>query len=204
MHSFPSDGGLIIFLRLPEKGKVKTRLAATVGDDQALNIYQQLISYTLELASLSPQKVYLFFDGGLPTEADRDVRFSYYKQSDGDLGMKMLNAISFVLNYHTKAIVIGSDCPDLSLAILTESFTRLEDNSVVLGPAIDGGYYLIGCKAVYPSLFEDIQWSTATVLNATIEKIKKEKLTYSLLETLSDIDSEEDWNQFVHRKKLSS
>jgi len=200
MHPVPSDGGLIIFLRLPERGKVKTRLAATVGDDLALQIYNHLVSSALKLASLSGIKVYLFFNGGLPPEAGRVADFSYHIQSDGDLGMKMAQALSMVLNHHEKAVVIGSDCPDLSVSILMESFSRLEDNSIVLGPATDGGYYLLACKKVYPTLFEDISWSTSAVLNQTIEKIKKEYLSYTLLEKLSDIDTEEDWIRYTNQK----
>jgi rSAM/selenodomain-associated transferase 1 len=199
MVSVPSDDALIIFLRLPEKGKVKTRLAATVGEEMALHIYKHLVSCVMELASSSGKKVYLFFKDALPPESDRDKRFSYHIQSEGNLGMKMANALSYVLNHHDKAVVIGSDCPELSLSMLEKSYSLLEDNTIVIGPAQDGGYYLLGCKKAYPSLFEDISWSTSSVLRQTIEKIKEENLSYLLLDTLSDIDSEEDWKRYTTR-----
>ncbi len=108
----------------------------------------------------------------------------------------MAEAISYVLQFHSKAVIIGSDCPLLSSSTLRESFTTLDMHDIVLGPAIDGGYYLIGCKKLYGTLFDDIQWSTPHVMQQTIEKIIAANQTYRLLTQLSDIDTEEDWNRY--------
>jgi rSAM/selenodomain-associated transferase 1 len=196
MHKIPVDGGLIVFLRLPQWGKVKTRLASTMGQDVALSIYRKLISRTLTAASESGYAVYLFYEGGLPSLEERNPAFSYHIQSSGDLGKKIVEAISYVLQFHTKAVIIGSDCPLLSSSILKESFIALDTNDVVLGPAMDGGYYLFGCKNLYTSVFDDIQWSSPSVLEQTIEKIIAASLRYHLLTPLSDIDTEEDWIRY--------
>lgn len=196
MQNHPFDGGLIVFLRLPQWGKVKTRLANTMGQDVALSIYKELSSRTLTAAAESGYAVYVFYDGGLPSNEERNPAFSYHLQSPGDLGLKMAEAISYVLQFHTKAVIIGSDCPLLTSSILQESFNALDTHDTILGPAMDGGYYLLGCKNLVNSLFADIQWSTPSVLTRTIEEIIRANLSYHLLPPLADIDTEDDWNHF--------
>lgn len=196
MNKNPVDGGLIVFLRLPKWGKVKTRLATTMGHDVALSIYKELISLTLTAASGSGYETYLFYDDGLPSLEERNPNFSYHLQAIGDLGLKMAEAISYVLQFHTKAVIIGSDCPLLSSSLLKESFNALDNNDVVLGPAMDGGYYLLGCRNLVKPLFNEIQWSTPYVLEQTIEKIVAASMTYRLLIPLSDIDNEVDWIRY--------
>ena len=191
-----ADSALIIFLRLPISGKVKTRIAATEGDDHALAIYLQLMDITLELAANSEKPVYLFFEGGLPELSARQPGYIYLPQSSGDLGKKMADAFSLVLQNHAKAVLIGSDCPTLSKVILNKAFSQLDLDDIVLGPSRDGGYYLIGCKNPHPEIFEGITWSTPSVLESTIQRIRKEKLTFSLLEELVDIDTAADWHQY--------
>lgn len=195
LHSF-ADTALIIFLRLPELGKVKTRIASTEGDSGALEIYLQLTAITLDLAAQSDQPVYLFYEGGLPQVHDQQPAYTYLPQSTGDLGKKMADAFSQVLKHHAKAVIIGSDCPSLTTTILHEAYARLELNDIVLGPSVDGGYYLIGCKKVHHMLFEGISWSTPSVMAFTIERIQNEGLTFCLLEELMDIDTASDWHQY--------
>lgn len=197
MPQIPVDAGLIVFLRLPEKGKVKTRLAATLGEEAALEIYKQLVSITLDIVTRSQIPTYLFYSGGLPAESEREARFSYQMQLDGDLGSKMLDALSFVLTLHKKALIIGSDCPDLTPEILHAGCKSLDEKNIVLGPANDGGYYLLGCTEQFPALFADIIWSTPSVLDQTIEKIKDANLSWYLLEKLNDIDTAEDWIRYT-------
>lgn len=192
-----ADAGLVVFLRFPEKGKVKSRLAATVGEHIALEIYNRLITITLDLASRSGIPAYLFFDSRLPDIKDRDPAFTYLLQTEGNLGLKMKEALAFVLERHSKAIIIGSDCPLLTPSILQKSISVLKEEDLVLGPATDGGYYLLGCRRITASLFEDIPWSTPMVLDQTIEKIKMAGLSYRLLDLLTDIDTEEDWLRYV-------
>ncbi len=196
MPQIPVDAGLVVFLRLPEKGKVKTRLAATLGEEAALEIYKKLVSITLDIVIRSEIPTYLFYTDGLPPASTRDARFSYHIQADGDLGSRMADALSFVLSLHQKALIIGTDCPGLTPEILDAGYRSLDEKDIVLGPADDGGYYLLGCIELHPALFANIKWSTPSVMDQTIEKIKEANLSYCLLEKLHDIDTAEDWNRF--------
>ena len=197
MPQIPVDAGLVVFLRLPEKGKVKTRLAATLGEEAALEIYKKLVSITLDIVIRSEIPTYLFYTDGLPLAPTRDTRFSYHIQADGDLGSRMADALSFVLSLHQKALIIGSDCPGLTPEILDAGYRSLDEKDIVLGPADDGGYYLLGCIELHPALFANIKWSTPSVLDQTIEKIKEANLSYCLLEKLHDIDTAEDWIRYT-------
>lgn len=196
MPQIPVDAGLVVFLRLPDKGKVKTRLAATLGEEAALEIYKKLVYITLDTVTRSGIPAYLFYTDGLPPAGERDPRFSYHIQLDGDLGTKMADALSFVLSLHKKALIIGSDCPDLTPEILHACCRSLDEKDIILGPAGDGGYYLLGCSELHPVLFADIEWSTSSVLDQTIEKIMEANLSYGLLERLHDIDRAEDWIRY--------
>ena len=197
MSQIPVDAGLVVFLRLPDKGKVKTRLAATLGEEAALEIYKKLVSITLDIAIRSEIPTYLFYADGLPPASTRDARFSYHIQANGDLGSRMADALSFVLSLHQKALIIGSDCPGLTPEILHAGCTSLDEKDFVLGPADDGGYYLLGCIELHPALFANIKWSTPSVLDQTIEKIKEANLSHCLLEKLHDIDKAEDWIRYT-------
>ena len=198
MHHDITVGALIVFLRLPERGKVKTRLAEGLGPDEALRIYTLLTNHTLATAARLARPVYLFYDGGLPE--DKTASFSYQIQGQGDLGQKMMHALSFVLRLHPKAVVIGSDCPGITQGILMEAFSRLEEVDIVIGPATDGGYYLLGCKKIIPDLFHSIDWGTDAVLKQTMEKIRGTNLSWHFLPTLNDIDTAEDWKTFQETK----
>jgi uncharacterized protein len=189
-----SDCGCIVFLRLPEKGKVKTRLAATAGDDKALEVYTQLITITIDVVSKLAIQVYLFYEGGLPVI--RNNAFQYILQPPGDLGFKMESAIRLILQKHDKAIIIGSDCPFISHHDINEAIHHLEENDFVMGPAEDGGIYLFACKKFYPALFDNIPWSTSLVMEAISLAINKMGKSLYRLRTLHDIDVEEDWVRY--------
>jgi rSAM/selenodomain-associated transferase 1 len=113
-----------------------------------------------------------------------------------DLGEKMANAITEILKRGRKAVIIGSDIPDLDRSIIATAFAMLDHNDIVLGPAKDGGYYLIGMRAPHRRLFKDIPWSTAEVLSRTVEIIKASGLTCWLLSELSDLDTIEDYKKY--------
>jgi rSAM/selenodomain-associated transferase 1 len=115
----------------------------------------------------------------------------------------MADAFARVINHHRKAVIIGSDCPGLTTLIINDAFAVLETNDIVLGPANDGGYYLLGCKKVYPALFEGIAWSTPYVLGQTIEKIENENLSYRLLDHLTDIDTLQDWLRYKDQSNVT-
>lgn len=189
--------GLIIFIKNPVLGTVKTRLAAELGDERALKIYLQLIRHTREVALSLSARRYLFYaqyidhqDDWLPEHFVKEV------QPKGDLGHRMEMAFEKVLKEQEKAVIIGSDCASLSPGIVEEAFSVLDQHDVVIGPALDGGYYLLGMKALHPPLFRDMTWSNERVYSETINRIKAGNLSYGTVATLSDIDYAADWEKY--------
>ena len=190
-------GALIVFLKNPETCQIKTRIAATTGPAIAKSIYQVLTTLTLATVKASGIRSYLFYEGGLPAAKVEDPHISYHVQSSGDLGQRMQNALEFALQYHSGAVLIGSDCPDISTAMVKQALQQLDHHDLVLGPAVDGGYYLLGCKQIHPPLFDQIHWSSEKVLDQTLKKADAAHLSHVLLETLEDIDTEEDWKRYL-------
>ena len=108
----------------------------------------------------------------------------------------MKNAFQFVFQTHSKVLIIGSDCASLNRKILNDAFHKLEDFPFVIGPAMDGGYYLLGMNKLYPEVFENIKWSSKEVFSETLENIQKLNKSVYLLPELSDIDTVEDWQKY--------
>ncbi len=189
--------GLIIFVKNPELGKVKTRLAATVGDERALIIYRELMRHTREIALALNVNRYLFYSEWIPEKDDWSKdQFNKALQPKGDLGDRMAFAFQRVLAKEPKAVIIGSDCASLKPEIVKTAFDQLEKYDCTLGPALDGGYYLLGMREFQADLFQNMSWSTATVAGETLRRMKSKRKTCFLLPTLSDIDYEEDWKQY--------
>jgi uncharacterized protein len=196
-----SEKLILIFVRNVQIGKVKTRLAKTIGDDKALIVYIHLLNRTAEVAAEANAHKAVFYSEYIE-EADEFMVpvFQKYLQNGNDLGDKMKNAFvkAFSRGYQ-KVVIIGSDCYDLSPSILNDAFEKLNTHDVVMGPATDGGYYLLGMKQLHKSFFENKEWSTNNVLVDTLLDVKNEKLTYFLLPTLTDIDTEEDMNEALRK-----
>ena len=190
--------GIIVFIKNPELGKVKTRIAMSLGDKKALEIYSKLIGYTKGvLLQLSNVKKYVYYSSFVDLQDDwNNDKFEKCIQSKGDLGERMSNAFGETFQACDQLIIIGSDCPQLTPSHINEAFEKLKKHNLVIGPSHDGGYYLIGMDKHYPMLFQDIVWSTNTVFDDTIQIAKDNGLSVSKLETLSDIDYEEDWVKF--------
>ena len=191
---------LIIFTKNLVYGKVKTRLAATVGNDKALEIYKQLIKHTHSISHKAKANKFVFYSDSIEEE---DVWKNYQKQlqKGNDLGEKMANAFMYAFkNNYREAIIIGTDCPELDEQIIADAFEQLKKYDVIIGPAADGGYYLLGIKKLYRQLFEDIEWSTKTVFSATINQCNKNQLTHFVLPVLHDVDEEKDL-QYMKRIK---
>jgi rSAM/selenodomain-associated transferase 1 len=188
---------LIIFVRNPQVGKVKTRLAATVGAQKALEIYQQLLTHTMDITKDSAAEKYVFYAGEIPeTDMWKKAGFRQLLQKEADLGDKMLDAFKTVFSkQHSKVVIIGSDCIELSLSIIQQAFDSLDAHDAVIGPANDGGYYLLGMKKLHEPLFKNKHWSTEGVYAATIQDFHNASLHYFALPTLIDIDTEEDWKE---------
>ena len=189
---------LVLLAKRPRKGKVKTRLSNSIGEDEAFRIYQEILHKTNQtlLKTGVPVKIFLTGEGEyLPPSS-----FEIYEQQKGDVGMRMQHAISKALQTHDQVVLVGSDIPDLSPGIIAKAFTELEQKEVVLGPSEDGGYYLIGMRKMHASLFQGVTWSTSSVLTETLRKCAEEELSVSLVDTLNDIDTEADWKAYQSRK----
>lgn len=192
-----SNKALIIFVKNPELGKVKTRIARTAGDEKALRIYLELMKHTRQIALESSVDLLLFYSQEINTKDDwSNEQFTKHLQVETDLGGRMKAAFQKAFEDHDKVVIIGSDCASLNAEIIKNAFTALEDNSFVIGPTFDGGYYLLGMKQFEPSVFDDIQWSTDEVFPKTIERIQTLNAAYHLAPQLSDIDFEEDWEKY--------
>lgn len=188
---------IIIFVRKPERGKVKTRLAATMGEEIALDIYKKLLQHTHDaVLDVAADKFIFYTDAADENDLWSGKGFIKKTQASGDLGYKMQNAFAtvFAAGYE-KVVIIGSDCLQLTAEIINEAFEKLQINEVVIGPANDGGYYLLSMKKLLPFLFENIEWSTEQVYGQTVDILQKRKISYCKLITLIDIDTEEDWLQ---------
>jgi rSAM/selenodomain-associated transferase 1 len=185
---------IIIFAKNPVYGTVKTRLAVSVGNDEALKIYNQLSQHTKSVTeSLAVDKIVFYSDYIQGKDIWDNEKYKKQTQSGSDLGERMLNAFSFVFQGgYSKAVIVGTDCPALSEQIIQVAFKTLDDVDVVIGPAFDGGYYLLGLKRVYAFLFENIGWSTGDVLAETINRCKLHHLSFALLQQLHDVDEVKD------------
>lgn len=188
---------LLIFIRNPQLGKVKTRLAQTLGDEEALRIYHILLEKTRLAALGSAAQRRLFYSDAV-TSGDgwSESDFEKSVQHGGDLGARMADAFQRAFAAGAaRVLIIGSDCPELTGMLLDDAFACLHRDDFVLGPAPDGGYYLLGMRAFEPSVFEGIAWSTESVCAATLEKIRILGKTCALLPELSDVDTETDWRK---------
>jgi len=192
---------LIIFIKNPELGKAKTRIAKTTGDKKALSIYLELLQHTRATVQKSDCHRHLFYSNFIDKEdAWSNTDFSKKLQINGGLGEKMQAAFQEVHDRDDRTLIIGSDCGELTPQIIDQAFVALLTHDVVLGPTFDGGYYMIGMRKAHPELFQDIDWSTEQVYPQTLHKLKKNSTTYFELPRLHDIDFEEDylaWRQLT-------
>jgi rSAM/selenodomain-associated transferase 1 len=185
---------LLIFVKNSVKGQVKTRLARSLGESKALEIYRKLLQVTKKVtASLSVVKQVWYSDSIIEHDIWDKEHYTKFKQQGQNLGTRMSRAFqqSFKQNY-TKVVIIGSDCADLNDSHLNEAFQALDTHDVVIGPAEDGGYYLLGMTHFIPDLFEDIPWSQPTVYETTIRKLMNLSKSFHLLPALNDIDDLDD------------
>lgn len=190
---------LLLFIRNPRLGQVKTRLARTLGDGEALRIYLILLEKTRQAALGVPVERWLFYSDFLENGDEwSETDFQKKVQTGADLGERMENAFRQAFSAGAdKAVIIGSDCPGLHGTLLQEAFNRLDDADFVLGPTPDGGYYLLGMKQMEASVFRGIVWSTDTVRAETLRRIEESGKLCVFLPVLSDVDTEEDWRNAV-------
>ncbi len=183
---------IIIFQKNPEPGKVKTRLAATVGNENALKIYNILVEHTHSVIEQIEAKKYLFFSNFIEND-EKWVKYDKNVQKGEDLGLRMFNAISDVKKAGAeRVIVLGTDCYDLKSEHIQQAFELLETNDYCIGPALDGGYYLIGTTLPDESVFLNKEWSTESVFTEAKTNIHAMGKKMGILQALSDVDYEED------------
>jgi rSAM/selenodomain-associated transferase 1 len=186
---------ICLILKAPRTGTVKTRLAQDIGPKRATLIYRALVEH--QAKAIPPEwEVTVHFtppDAGMEMETwfkphlSGSVRF--VPQCDGDLGQRLINAVRTEFQLGAKRVfLIGGDCPGLSRDYLNYADRILNEKDVVIGPAMDGGYVLLGLKALHIELFEGIAWSTRSVLEQTLAAVHRQALSVGLLPTLEDID----------------
>lgn len=185
-----SRNHLIIFVKNPLLGKVKTRLAAAIGDEKALEVYLQLLDITRSECLKTACTRNIFYSDEITDDAWDNDHFNKFVQQGNDLGERMNNAFEQVFALGAKkAMIIGSDCPQLSSKLLEEAFSCLDEKDAIIGPATDGGYYLLGMKKPRPYLFENKEWSTDSVFASTISDFEANRISFHQLQELSDLDT---------------
>lgn len=200
MNSFVNHLGL--FAKFWEPGRVKTRLAATLGDQLACELYEIFLFHLLDsIAPVSTRATVVFsppnrqvdFQAAIPTG------WMLEPQVEGDLGDRMRNFFAGRLpdaeSKHStksgvKVVVVGADCPQLSSVEIQTAFDRLDENDVVIGPSTDGGYYLLGMQGSLVEVFDNIDWSTSSVLEQTIQRVNQQGKSHALLAERTDVDDE--------------
>ena len=186
---------IIVFVRTPELGKVKTRLAKSIGDVSALTIYKLLLKHTeTVLHDLSFDKVVYYSEKVEENDFWEARLFEKKRQKGADLGKRMQHAFetAFEKGYQ-KVLIIGSDLFDLKSIHITTAFEALENHDLTIGPSLDGGYYLLGMKELYPAVFKNKKWGTDSILENTLKDLQQQNV--KLLEALNDIDTFEDLQQ---------
>ena len=183
---------LMVFVRNPQLGAVKTRLAATVGDELALEIYMELMRHTAEVTQkLLVDKKVLYSKKIEENDIWDKMNFSKELQITGNLGQRMEKAFTTAFEQgYKKVLIVGSDLYKLKVSHIEKAIQQLDEKDVVIGPAQDGGYYLLGFKKNIPELFCKKSWGTSDLLKETLNDLKTKSI--ALMEPLNDIDDFED------------
>jgi rSAM/selenodomain-associated transferase 1 len=200
---------IIIFLRYPKIGEVKTRLANTTSSEFALRFYKSCAENIVKNVKKIPGiNRFAFYSN--EDEKEKIIgwlgnKLFFSPQQGKDLGNRMKNAFEKVFSTGAqKVIIIGTDIPDLSKEVIVNAFNLLDSNDVVIGPSKDGGYYLLGMKKIYPELFEEIEFSLPSVYTETIKKMDMLNLNYYKLPELQDIDTEEDLVHWLNSSSVNT
>lgn len=184
-----SKSQLIILAKNPELGKVKTRLASSIGDEGALNVYKFLLTHTFRVVAATGLDVHVFFSDYIDKSLiGFNPKFQSHLQKGHGLGERLNHAFEKVNSSGNNCIVIGSDCFQLTSKHLMACADSLEKGDMVIGPSYDGGYYLLGLNEFHPTLFQDIDWSTDKVFQQTLDKSQQLGLRVVQLEMLHDVD----------------
>jgi hypothetical protein len=194
---------VIVFVKVPGRETVKSRLAREMGRDFVLRLYESMVLDTIDTLKTASMPFRIFFS---PPDALEEAQHwlgrehAYMPQTGDGLGERMEQAFAGVFSEGADdAVLIGSDIPGLSAAILYDAFRALESHAAVIGPANDGGYYLIGFsrKTFHPAVFRDMLWSTESVCQETVLRLRKASLPVSLLRECADVDTREDLKELL-------
>ncbi len=179
----------VLFARYPEAGKAKTRLIPALGPEGAAEVHRRLTERTVATLRRAGIAIELRFTGATEGEFGQWLGNSldYVEQGAGDLGKRMARAAD-----NAPVILLGSDCPDLQVHHIEQAVEALVRGDIVIGPAEDGGYWLLGLPQSFPFLFSDMQWGTDKVLAETLARLEADNIEPVLLETLADCDRPED------------
>lgn len=199
-----NKNALILFLRYPEQGAVKTRLAVTLGEDLTYELYTCFLAdLAVMVREVEAEKI-IVYSGPENAVFPDFPGLRLIRQRGNDIGERMYSAFSdvFALGVE-RAVLIGSDCPDLPSRLVNDAFEKLAVADVVFGPGTDGGYYLAGCNrgSLRPSIFSGVSWSTDMVFSETLKRVAEAGLVCAQLETWSDIDEIDDLKQFYMRNE---
>ncbi|MGI9627127.1 MAG: TIGR04282 family arsenosugar biosynthesis glycosyltransferase [Longimicrobiales bacterium] len=196
METKAANNTLLVFAKAARPGSVKTRLAKSVGNEQAAALYRQMARRVVDQVAGGNHESVICFD---PQDGESEVRellgpgpWTLTYQGEGDLGDRMSRCLTAALTHATKAIVIGTDAPALTGELIHLAFQALDEADVVIGPTFDGGYYLLGLRRPAPELFEGIDWSSPEVLRQTVARADRLELNVTYLERLGDVDTVED------------
>ncbi|MBT8245955.1 MAG: glycosyltransferase [Winogradskyella sp.] len=195
---------LIVFTRNPKLGKCKTRLAKSIGDKEALDIYKYLLQHTASVAKQISGKRFVFYSENIQ-EGDiwHNAFFNKRLQKGNDLGERMENAFKALFSEgFKKVIIVGSDLLDLNHEIIEKAYLKLDKNDIVIGPAEDGGYYLLGMKNLHKNIFKNKNWGTESVRAETLNDLKNNSVY--MLKELNDIDTFEDMQHYEELKPFYS
>jgi rSAM/selenodomain-associated transferase 1 len=194
---------VLTLLKYPEPGRVKTRLASTLGPERAAALYRQWIGIVFGL--LQPlrrtARVVGYFDGA-PHEVFREwhtLADDWWQQSTGDLGERLIAGFERGLQFGGPVLAVGTDCVEVEAALLLQAFEQLSHQDVVFGPTPDGGYYLVGLSVARPDLFRSIRWSGPSTLSDHLRCCREKGWSVSLLPMRHDIDTENDWHAYLLR-----
>lgn len=195
-----SKRAIVICAKNPVLGTCKTRLAATIGEDSALAVYIEFMKYYAQMVSEVEADVYIYFANGFPNLAGEVgliwEKYIWRKQVEGDLGKRMFTAMKDLLNEdYEKVVLLGTDCPQMKALDIEKAYDELNDVDVVWGPSEDGGYYLVAFGGEAESkkvLFENIEWSTESVLEKSLAACERWGLSYDSLKVRNDVDYYDD------------
>lgn len=194
---------LLVFVKNARSGQVKSRLAESIGDSAALAIYNELLIRVRNILQKKSYDKFIFYSDFIePKDIFQKDIFEKRLQKGISLGERMKNAFktAFDLQYK-KVVLIGSDIPNLTEQIIVDAFQTLNLVDVVIGPAKDGGYYLIGLKNIHSELFQGVHWSTKEVLNQTIRIAHESNLSIKKMPVLSDLDTIEDLDELEEKEQ---